>query len=246
MCRFLIINSKKETSIREYLPDFTKMCKNSQRWQGDGWGLAFWQDNKWQVYKSTKPVWEDQQSFDSFPESNTFFVHARGSSFGKHKNNLAFNQPLTDKNCLFVFNGFVNGVELPFKINGRIGSEKIFNLVLKYLRQGNNAPEALTELKNTLSQKSKIVEALNIAVYHEGKIHVLCFYDSNPEYFSINYVHNPDSTLICSQSFGQYRWQTMNNNQILSYKLKSHKIIPNARQHESSRNTKTILAPHLS
>jgi len=221
MCRFLIVNSKNKTAVNYYLSEFADMCKNNQRWQGDGWGLATWKNDEWAVHKSTNPIWEDRDLFNSFPPNKLFIVHARGSSFKKNRNNVAFNQPFVSNNHCFAFNGFINGVNLPFKVSGQIGSEKIFNLFLKNMNDQQSVAAALKQTQNLLSKNSKIVEAINIGICDMKKIHLLCFYDGDPNYFNIRYSESDDINLFSSESFGKYDWQTMKNDQILSFNIKS-------------------------
>src|SRR3989344_4992469 len=136
MCRFLLVKSKKLIKPQKLLLQFAQMAKKSRAldgdWQGDGWGVAY-KNQKWEIHKSLNPIWQDENTFNKFPKTDLFLVHARSASFPKDRGVIEFNQPFIYKNYAFVFNGLLRGVRLPMKVSGRIGAEKIWFLLKKYL-----------------------------------------------------------------------------------------------------------------
>lgn len=129
MCRFFMIKSETPLKIEGFLMKFSEVCKNSRTpdgdWQGDGWGISYTGDkNEWIIYKSINPIWEEKDQIKKIPESKFFLVHARSSSFENQRNFLEYNQPFIYEKYSFVFNGFVKGISLPFRVKGDIGSQK--------------------------------------------------------------------------------------------------------------------------
>lgn len=226
MCRFLLVKSKQLFKPELILKDFALMCRNSPApngdWQGDGWGIAWQVQNSkikvksyWQTYKSLKPIWKEQERFNQFPKTNILIVHARSAFNDGQKNIIEFNQPYIKNNFCFVFNGTLRGVKLKKPIFGKIGSQKIFNLLLKFLK--NNKPDkALRKLSNLLLKNSKTVEGLNIGLSVGQKIYALCQYQSSDDnYFSLRYNKNNNFSIISSGEMGNYKFKKMKKGEIL-------------------------------
>src|SRR3989338_7229032 len=183
MCRFLLAKSKKPIKPYEILKSFSKMAQKSKAfdgdWQGDGWGISWLVRNEWKLYKSLSPIWREEGKFADFPESNLFAIHARSASFPQHKNNLEFNQPFITDSIVFVFNGLLKGVKLPFSVPGKIGAEKIWHLVQYQLKE--NAPKiALNNVKELLITYTREIQALNIGLIHNQEIYYINYYTKHP------------------------------------------------------------------
>ncbi len=148
MCRFLMIKSAIPVVPREFLESFAELAERSPAPDGDpqadGWGIS-WTDasGRWQACKFTEPIWESAARFVEFPGSRSICIHARSASAPELKNDLAFNQPFVDGRYAFVFNGFLEGISLPFPVPGRIGSQKIWELVRSRLA-GSGGQDSLS------------------------------------------------------------------------------------------------------
>ncbi|MBI2337555.1 class II glutamine amidotransferase [Candidatus Daviesbacteria bacterium] len=168
-------------------------------WQGDGWGISWCEDEEWKAYKSLKPLWEDRKVFATFPKTNMFLIHARSASFPKDKNNIEYNQPYVYKNFSFVFNGLLKGVHL--SVPGRIGAEKIWGILKKYLNQFS-PEEALQKTADLLIKNTQQVNALNIGLSDGKKLYSFCYYTMHPEYYNLQISKNEGSTIVCSEKIG--------------------------------------------
>lgn len=208
MCRFLIANFQEEVQPEKFLENFATACEQSPHWQGDGWGLAWWEKDGWQTKKSLRPIWEDQTEFADLPASRFFLIHARGASFPKDKNNLDFNQPFIRDGRVFVFNGFLNGVDLPMPVAGKVGAEKIFNLVLQV---------GLPAATDTLIRSAKLVEALNVGLATAEKIAVFSHFTTTGDYHRLYISEDPVRRLICSVPFGDFSWQPLAQDKIFEF-----------------------------
>ncbi|MDP2586196.1 MAG: hypothetical protein Q8P32_00265 [Candidatus Komeilibacteria bacterium] len=222
MCRFLIINSQKPVNIADYLFDFAKMCQNSERNQVDGWGIAWLastnrgelNEQSWQTKKFLNPIWESTAEFSLFPQSKVFFVHARGSSFKKHQGDVNFNQPFVEGKNIFVFNGFLNSVKLPESLEGQIGSQKIFNLLLKNNQDG--PASASIKARMALEDHSNLIEGLNYAFSDGLNTTVVCRYLENPDYYAIRYYADQEKEIVSSYDFGDLPFKKLNNGEHLN------------------------------
>ena len=78
MCRLLVVKSKNEFSISNHLKEFAEICRDSEEYQGHGWGLAYLNSNNdWIHYKNIKPIFEDDLT--QFSKTKFLVVHARSA-----------------------------------------------------------------------------------------------------------------------------------------------------------------------
>lgn len=201
MCRFLLVQSKEKIQPKKLLHQFAEMAKESHApdgdWQGDGWGIAWVDDNQWQAKKSLSPIWKEIDEFDAIPETNTFAVHARSASFPQHKDYIEFNQPYISENYAFVFNGLLKGVSLQ-DIPGRIGAEKIWYLVRQELKK-STPKKALEKVKELLINNSKEIIALNMGLATPEEMYSVCYFTKHPDYYQLQYFTNHNLQIICSE-----------------------------------------------
>ena len=225
MCRFLLVRSKNKIKPEKLLQDFAFMCQKSRApdgdWQGDGWGIAIGIKNSefriqnWREYKSLKPVWEERDKFQEFTETNMFVVHARSAGFPDQKGIIEYNQPYVSDDLCFVFNGMIKGVKIDRKLEGKIGAQKIFSLILEEKRD-RSIEEVLKSVDKLLLEKSKKIIGMNIGVVKDNKFYILCEYEKNSNYFGVRYFQNDEMTLICSEPIGNYEWMIMKKGEVLS------------------------------
>ncbi len=217
MCRFLLVRSKRKIKPERFLSSFASMCEKSRAPDGDrqsdGWGIAWEKNDTWKIKKSLRPIWNDSRIFATIPETNVFAVHARAASFVKHKGDLDYNQPYVENSLCFVFNGAIQGVNLP-EAEGEIGAQKIFSLLLQEIKK--NSPEtALRLLDKKIIAHSKKVKGMNIGLVNNNTFYVLCRYADNAPYFTLRYYSDQNLVIVCSEPFVPYRWSTMKKGEIL-------------------------------
>jgi predicted glutamine amidotransferase len=141
MCRFLLARSKEKFNAVALLEKFSMMSKKSKAydgdWQGDGCGISWFENNEWKSKTSIEPIWEIAEEFSNIPQTTHVVIHARSASFPQHKGILEYNQPYIWQNYSFVFNGLLKGVTLPYQIEGKIGAQKIWSIIKKYLPENS-------------------------------------------------------------------------------------------------------------
>ena len=217
MCRFLLAKSKQPISPKKILGSFAKMAEKSKAydgdWQGDGWGFSWLENNKWQEYRSLKPIWKDVKQFSKFPQSNIFSVHARSASFSEHKNNIEYNQPYINESYSYVFNGLLRGVTL--SLPGDIGAQKIWFLLNDYLNK-MNLTQALSKTADILKKNSRNIQALNIGVAGKNTISAYCHYTEHPNYYSLQYSDNSDVKIICSEVIDGFNFRPLPTNSLIT------------------------------
>lgn len=213
-----MVKSQNPVKIESLLEEFAEACRKCRTpdgdWQGDGWGISYLsKENRWVVKKSINPIWEEENIFKSIPESRFFLVHARSSSFGNQREFIEYNQPFVSERYSFVFNGFIKGVSLPFKVKGEIGSQKIWNLLLEFLKK-ETPRKSLLLLKNYILKNSKTVQALNIGLCDRSNLYALCYFESNPDYYSLFYFKDLSTFIISSEKIYGYDFTNLSSGEL--------------------------------
>lgn len=216
MCRFLVLQSKEKININELIFDFAKAAKKcisfDGDWQGDGWGMCWLNDdNEWILHKSIAPIWEEEKIFASAPPTKSLLIHARSASFEKHKNNLDFNQPYLNNSYAYVFNGLIKGIKLPYSVEGKIGAQKIWSLLQKYLKEQitNKEEMALLNLQETLIKYSKEIQATNIVFCNSYNMYCLSIYNAYPDYYQLMIYNSGKLKIISSLRLKKYNFKLL-------------------------------------
>jgi predicted glutamine amidotransferase len=202
MCRFLMVKSAGPLAPQRFLEAFADLSEQSPAPDGgpqaDGWGIS-WVDaaGRWNARKFPDPIWESAGLFGRFPESRCFCLHARSASAPAVKNDVEFNQPFVDGRYAFVFNGFLEGISLPYPVPGRLGSQKIWALLRARLK-ASGCPESLREIKDLLNRRSRRVQALNIGLNDGDHLYGLCQYAGHEDYYRCRVHVSPGLRMICS------------------------------------------------
>lgn len=224
MCRFLIVNSNKEILPLDLLTQFAAMCKKSiapdGETQRDGFGVSWKENNKWKTVKSISPIWKDQKLFNQIPETRLFMAHARSASFSLGKDNLEFNQPFTDGDLGFVFNGTIRKMKTSLKLEGEIGSQKLFSLI-KLFSKKVSGKSILEKVRNFILAKAESIDGMNIGFVDKNSIHLLCQYSDHADYFTLFYFESDEILIISSEEFGGYQWRSLKNREIKKFELKN-------------------------
>ena len=186
------------------MEQFALISKNSKEFQGHGWGCCFIKDGKWEQYKNIKPVWEDE--INKFGETILLVAHAR-SAFRDEGIVVENNMPFFDGKNVFIFNGELRGVRI--KEEGRIGAEKIFNLIKRINNEniGNGLKKAIEIIKD----RTKYIRAMNIVICDRKNVFISSLYNEDQEYFQMH-IRRGDPLILCSDAFQGEGWETIANN----------------------------------
>ena len=109
MCRLLYVRAPSEYPIVQHLAIFAQIAKNSQEYQGHGWGCAYLRNGQWRTYHNILPIWEDDLT--QFGSTALLLAHAR-SAFEDRDIDVRNNMPFFDGRYVFIFNGELRGVKI--------------------------------------------------------------------------------------------------------------------------------------
>ena len=206
MCRILYARSNNPFSIVEKLDPFARLARDSQEFQGHGWGCAWLTDDGWQQYHDIRPIWEDDSNH--FGSTRLLLAHAR-SAFRDEGIVVENNMPFTDGESIFIFNGELRGVRI--KAEGRIGAEKIFNYIRRF-DKGNKCA-ATARAVDIISKRSAYVRAMNIILSDGEQSCLSTNYNEDEDYFQMHQKHEFGLHLVCSRPFaGEQGWTPIENN----------------------------------
>lgn len=191
MCRFLMMRGEQPFESKAVLDSFRERCRDSQEYQGHGWGAAWRSAGAWARYKSLTPIWDDAPELPA--EVDFLVVHAR-SAFRDEGIAIENNMPFYRRERVFVFNGELQGVRL--RVPGRIGAEKIFNLIEQ--QDEGDLDEAVAAADDLLVSKSARVRAMNVALTDGDRIYASCRFTEMPDYFTLHYREGNVAT-VCSE-----------------------------------------------
>lgn len=219
MCRFLLARSKEPFNAVPLLEKFAFMSKKSKAydgdWQGDGCGISWLKNNEWKIKTSIDPIWENVEKFSDLPETNHVVIHARSASFPEHKGILEYNQPYIFENYSFVFNGLLKGVALPYQLDGKIGAQKIWSLIKKYLPD-NSVEDSIKKAIEVLNKHTREIQALNIGISDSNNLYMYSQYNSHPEYYNLRIYLAPDIKIISSEDLNGYKFEKIETKKIIS------------------------------
>lgn len=191
MCRLLAVRSVDAIATVDLLQPFASMARASREYQGDGWGCAWWTGERWERYRTTTPVWDDDLT--RFGARHQFVAHAR-SAFRNEGIEEANNMPFVDARRAFVFNGELRGVRISEE--GRIGAEKLFNLF------GRIDPRDRGEWRravDNVTARTRYVRALNFVSATPGQFAVASVFNEDADYFTMAIRRDPGVVMIASE-----------------------------------------------
>jgi predicted glutamine amidotransferase len=191
MCRLLAVRAAEPFAIAPYLERFAEVARTSPEYQGDGWGCAFLHDGIWQLVRSVRPIWEECPG--DLGTTAFLVAHAR-SAFDTRGPMIEHTMPFVAGPLAFAFNGELRGVRL--QAEGRIGAEKLFNLVRRMAN--GDAGHALARATALLRERSAYVRAANVLLAEGDRLHVQTFFSEQPDYFTLHVRQHDGSTVVCS------------------------------------------------
>lgn len=201
MCRLLCVRAERPFQVNEYLRKFAEVARQSKEYQGHGWGYAWWNGLRWSLYRNVKPIWEDSHTANV--STSCLLAHVR-SAFENRDISVENNMPFADERWAFAFNGELRGVRM--KVDGRIGAEKVFNLIR--LRKQQNMRNALTEAVRLLQQRTVEFKACNVIVSDGNEVYLASRFTVDDEYYTLRRKVEGERLLICSAPFaGETDWE---------------------------------------
>ena len=186
MCRILAVQADEPVDAIPWIEAFGRRCRDSQEYQGHGWGMS-WQDNgTWRRYRSIRPIWED--SVELRP-TRLVLIHAR-SAFRNEGIEVQNNMPFLSGDLAFAFNGELHGVRL--SAPGDTGAARLLHLLERFsAAAGGDTLKALTRLDALIALRSDYVRALNIVVSDGRSLFINSHYSEDQDYFTLHTASVP-------------------------------------------------------
>jgi len=212
MCRLLAVKASVAFDTGPHLRAFSEVAANSKEYQGDGWGCALLKaDGGWTVRKSLRPVWEDE--LEGLGKTTLLLAHAR-SAFRETGITIENNMPFHSQRDVFVFNGELHGVRL--RVPGRIGAEKVFNLIRRF--DHGDLEAALHRTIAVMSKRARYIRALNVLMSDKRRVYACSVFNEDPEYFTMAARSIPGGFIICSEPYPKEEgWSAIENHTVRTF-----------------------------
>lgn len=228
MCRMLVAIGN--FNIDHLLQDFVRMAadqnerheKNAENEfkHGDGWGMAYLENDQLKIFRSTKAVFEDDQilQFKKL-KSNLVILHARKASKGTVDihNVHPFECWLEGHHYIFFHNGTIHDevvFDNQFTPLGTTDSERLFYFLLTN-SNGQLTPAFLQSKLDRLQNFS----AANF-ILSDGKMtYAGNWYSENPVYYGMKMLQQPGLVIVASEilpHFNSDEWNTLKNQDLVS------------------------------
>ncbi len=214
-----MMKSEAPLQPRDLLEEFAHMAFLSRSPDGDrqadGWGVC-WLDEQggWNVRKSPNPIWTETRLFARIPRCQVLAAHVRSASFPGQKGVVEYNQPFVADSHAFVFNGLLNGVSAPFPMEGRIGSQKLWSLLQRFLNCSRPAA-GMSALVCLLEFWAREIQALNMGLFEGRRLFVYCRRTGAGPYYELQIHRTPSLTMVCSEELDGLSWQSVPLNVVL-------------------------------
>ncbi len=213
MCRLLGLISKKSVKADYWFFDAETPFKDFSEKKinkgphNSGWGIAWLENNKWNVFKEGKDDVK-RYSFDRIRDikSKIIIIHLRHASVGKESWKNA--HPFTYNNYVFAHNGgvarkkVINYLTEKFKkqIKTDDNSEVYFLLIMQFFQETKDIIEAIKKALNIV--KKYKYRGLNFLM-SDGE-NLYAFRDVNPrhkdlyDYYCLNYLLKNKQVIVSS------------------------------------------------
>ncbi len=192
-----------------------KECKH-----GDGWGIAYLENNEFKIFRSTRAVYEDDR-IDQFKKikSNLVVLHARKASKGnvEIQNVHPFEYQLNGNQYLLFHNGTIRdklNFDYQFHPLGTTDSERLFY----YLLTNSNGQVTSDLLKSKLN-RLKDFTAANFILSDGKTTYAGNWYSENPNYYTLKMLEKPGLVVVASEVLPHYKtesWHKLGNHDIVS------------------------------
>ncbi|MFH2000331.1 MAG: class II glutamine amidotransferase [Planctomycetota bacterium] len=194
MCRLLYVKSDRPFEVEPHLQAFAQVARNSSEYQGHGWGCACFDGEEWSVFRSVNPIWD--ADLTRFHPARIVFAHAR-SAFRNEGIAVENNMPFRQGDDLFIFNGELHGVKI--KSPGRIGAEKIFNLIRRF--DDGDLVGAVKKTMDILGRRTDRIRAVNMIIGNSRQTVLCSLFNEEAEYFTMSEKKENGMHRICSKPY---------------------------------------------
>jgi predicted glutamine amidotransferase len=181
MCRILALQGDEPVAPLPWIEAFAERCRASREYQGDGWGVAWRENDAWVRYRSVQPIWDDLPA--TLPSSRVILVHAR-SAFRNEGVTVENNMPFIEGDLAFAFNGELRGVRLA--VPGETGAARLLHVFKRFrAAAGGDGLAALARLDEVIASRTEYVRALNLVISDGDRIWINARHSEDPDYFTL-------------------------------------------------------------
>lgn len=202
---------------RKLLPKLLKR-KHYSMAHDDGWGIAYMKNGKWEIYKSTLPIFTDPKvkKFKTL-KTNAVIVHTRFKTKGERAKFNTHPFHVTDPklgSLVFCHNGTINQEIIHakrFEKKGTTDSEQLFYAILTEILSGQTVTNAIRKQANRYRES----HGSNIILSSRATSYISCNYSRYPEYMQMALTKENGMTVVSSEPLPLAKnWKKLKNGDI--------------------------------
>ncbi len=196
----------------------------------DGWGLATIHNNRFQISKSTKPIFNDPLTTTvSSPRTNFALLHVRAASVGNiglENTHPFFEKTESAEEIVFCHNGTIKEkikFDQKYKPRGTTDSEQILYSILTHYQQTHDFRSAIT---NSFAQLQQSVNT-NIILSTTTKSYIFSKPNQFPRYLQMWIGRKKDALIISSEKISTmkgYSWEELAKGKVVIIDHKTLKV----------------------
>jgi len=230
MCRLLGITNFQYAQHQQIVRNFCDLARTGMVMagdppgHGDGWGLAFYRNGKWEVHKSGMNLLEETDRvlgiLSEAGKCSVMILHLRKSAWSntsttRHAHPFQSNDVVFAHNgTVYNYKGLIPDISLPGLKEDALDTEVFF---LHFM--SDHSPELGQAFLNTVSliKRNYNFSALNCLFSNGQKLFAYRDYTKEPEYYSLFKACSESSWFISSQPLNEnMHWELMEKKELFA------------------------------
>lgn len=221
MCDLFGLSCNEKDRATRSLPVFANYSKIND----DGWGIAYYKDNKPIIRRKPEKAKMSQQFFKMIEEakSNIIIAHIRLATQGDicKENCHPFKQYFQNKDWVFAHNGHVAGITRHSRSEGETDSEQVFNFILDQIHEYQNQGQIRGVYPGLIKGIKKVFEVfsrninLNFLLSDGSILYAFNHYTGKPIYFLKREKDYGGAFLISTHKLSNENWKILPSDRLL-------------------------------
>ena len=195
MCRLFGIIANKPVDVRFSLIHSSNSMLQESLNNPDGWGIAWYENNKAKVFKEPLPMYFGNWSIVRHVKSRIIISHVRNAVYGNVS--MENTQPFTYENYIFAHNGVIDLEPLEdlmdpiylAKVKGDTDSERLFYYIIECIDKTGNIIRGIIKAVKSLEDIG--FSSLNFVMSDGSKLYALRYWRTSPKYYSLYMLRRP-------------------------------------------------------
>jgi glutamine amidotransferase len=204
MCRLFGLYANKLVNVYFSFFEARKSLKEQSHRNPHGWGIAWFDGFKWDLYKEPQPLYKSSKAKELIKEVSGIIIisHVRYATYGEPKTGNT--HPWLYKGYVFAHNGSIIDREKLLSLlsqnykdlEGDTDSEVFFHLIIQETKNsGGSFIEGVRRAIAKINNNSISYSSLNFVASDGRKLYALRYARKNLDYYTLYYLKRPREDL---------------------------------------------------